>query len=56
MQILTDQGSNSQPGKAYDRVVQMFEDIEHSNYFVSTLTLSIVTELAAKQIFLDLNK
>ena len=28
---------------------------QHSNYFVSTLTLSIVTELAAKQIFLDLN-
>ena len=28
---------------------------QHSNYFVSTLTSSIVTELAAKQIFLDLN-
>ena len=28
---------------------------QHSNYFVSTLALSIVTELAAKQIFLDLN-
>ena len=68
MQIPTDQGSKSQ-GKLMHRVVQMFADRQgqrilkcndgtlpqHSNNFVSTLTSSIVTELAAKQIFLELN-